>query len=59
MDYLESLQLPKTANIIDVGGGDSNLVDALLEKGYENIWVLDISVTALEKVKKTFGRKSE
>lgn len=58
MDYLEALQLPKTANIIDVGGGDSNLVDALLENGYENIWVLDISATALEKAKKRLGDKA-
>ena len=59
MDYLEALQLPKTANIIDVGGGDSNLVDALLEKGYKNIWVLDISATALEKAKKRLGDKAK
>ena len=59
MDYLESLHLSKTVNIIDVGGGDSNLVDALLEKGYENIWVLDISVTALEKAKKRLGDKAK
>jgi 2-polyprenyl-3-methyl-5-hydroxy-6-metoxy-1,4-benzoquinol methylase len=59
MDYLESLHLPKTANIIDVGGGDSNLVDALLENGYENIWVLDISATALEKAKKRLGDKAK
>ncbi|MFC4510224.1 class I SAM-dependent methyltransferase [Flavobacterium buctense] len=58
MDYLESLNLSKTANIIDVGGGDSNLVDALLEKGYENIWVLDISEFALERAKKRLGDKA-
>ncbi|TXF74845.1 class I SAM-dependent methyltransferase [Chryseobacterium sp.] len=59
MDYLGNFNLPKTANIIDVGGGDSNLVDALLEKGYENIWVLDISATALEKAKKRLGDKAD
>ena len=59
MSYLEGLELPKTANIIDVGGGDSNLVDALLENGYENIWVLDISEFALEKAKKRLGEKAE
>lgn len=58
MEYLESLQLLKTANIIDVGGGDSNLVDALLEKGYQNIWVLDISEFALERAKKRLGDKA-
>lgn len=58
MKYLENLGLPKTAKIIDVGGGDSNLVDALVENGYENIWVLDISEFALEKVKKRLGEKA-
>ena len=58
MDYLESLNLPKTANIIDIGGGDSNFVDALLEKGYQNIWVLDISAAALEKTKIRLGAKA-
>jgi cyclopropane fatty-acyl-phospholipid synthase-like methyltransferase len=59
MNYLDSLNLSKSAHIIDVGGGDSNLVDALLEKGYQNIWVLDISESALERVKKRLGKKSE
>jgi ubiquinone/menaquinone biosynthesis C-methylase UbiE len=59
IDYLENLNLSKTANIIDVGGGDSNLVDALLEKGYKNIWVLDISATALENAKKRLGKKAD
>ncbi len=59
MNYLEILNLPKTSNIIDVGGGDSNLVDALLEKGYQNIWVLDISEFALERVKKRLGDKAD
>ena len=58
MDYLENLNLSKTANIIDIGGGDSNLVDALLDKGYQNIWVLDISEFALERVKKRLGDKA-
>jgi 2-polyprenyl-3-methyl-5-hydroxy-6-metoxy-1,4-benzoquinol methylase len=58
IDYIEGLKLSKTANIIDVGGGDSNLVDALLEKGYLNIWVLDISETALEKAKMRLGEKA-
>lgn len=59
MNYIESLGLSKTANIIDIGGGDSNLVDALLENGYENIWVLDISEFALEKAKLRLGEKAD
>jgi ubiquinone/menaquinone biosynthesis C-methylase UbiE len=59
MNHIESLQLSKTANIIDIGGGDSNLVDALLDNGYENIWVLDISEFALERAKKRLGEKAD
>ena len=58
MNHIESLELSKTANIIDIGGGDSNLVDALLDNGYENIWVLDISEFALERAKKRLGKKA-
>ncbi|MBF7093236.1 class I SAM-dependent methyltransferase [Flavobacterium sp. ALJ2] len=58
IDYIENIKLSKTANIIDVGGGDSNLVDALLAKGFLNIWVLDISEAALEKTKKRLGKKA-
>ncbi|MDN3673801.1 class I SAM-dependent methyltransferase [Flavobacterium branchiarum] len=58
IDYIESLKLSKTANIIDIGGGDSNLVDALLDKGFVNIWVLDISATALEKTKNRLGERA-
>lgn len=49
----------KTAKIIDVGGGESKLVDFLLEEGYENISVLDISANALEKAKKRLGDKAK
>ncbi len=59
MEFLELFQLPLSANIIDIGGGDSNLVDALLDKGYTNIWVLDISSSALEKAKIRLGVKAD
>lgn len=55
MEFLRNFQLPKTANIIDIGGGDSAFVDALLAEGYENIWVLDISSNAIERTKKRLG----
>jgi ubiquinone/menaquinone biosynthesis C-methylase UbiE len=52
------LGLKKTAKIIDVGGGDSKLVDFLLDEGFENISVLDISSAALEKAKNRLGEKA-
>src|SRR5688572_28150174 len=51
VDFLTLFNLPFDANIIDIGGGDSHLVDALLEKGYKNIYVLDISKNALDRAK--------
>jgi 2-polyprenyl-3-methyl-5-hydroxy-6-metoxy-1,4-benzoquinol methylase len=40
-----------SASIIDVGGGESTLVDDLLARGYQNITVLDISQTAIDVTK--------
>ncbi|NIF03939.1 class I SAM-dependent methyltransferase [Chryseobacterium sp. Tr-659] len=55
LDFINSTGLGKDAKIIDIGGGDSNLVDFLIEEGYENITVLDISAKALEKAKERLG----
>ena len=38
----------RDAAIIDVGGGESTLVDDLLDRGYTHVTVLDIAVSALE-----------
>jgi 2-polyprenyl-3-methyl-5-hydroxy-6-metoxy-1,4-benzoquinol methylase len=58
IEFLNNFDLPIKANIIDVGGGDSRFVDALLEKGYENIFVLDISANAIAKAKVRLGDKA-
>lgn len=59
LDFIHSFGLPKTAKIIDIGGGDSKLADHLLDEGFENITVLDISATALEKAKNRLGEKAK
>jgi len=59
LDFIHSFGLTKTAQIIDVGGGDSQLVDCLLKEGFENITVLDISEKALEKAKIRLGKQAE
>lgn len=58
MEFVELFKLPLDANIIDIGGGDSHFVDALLEKGYLNVYVLDISVQAIERAKKRLGERA-
>jgi SAM-dependent methyltransferase len=57
LNFIHSFGMPKTAKIIDIGGGDSHLVDYLLEEGYENITVLDISENAINKAKKRLGER--
>jgi len=59
LDLINSFGLTKEAKIKDVGGGDSNLVDFLLDQGFENITVLDISSRALDKAKKRLGEKAD
>jgi 2-polyprenyl-3-methyl-5-hydroxy-6-metoxy-1,4-benzoquinol methylase len=44
-----------SASIIDVGGGESTLVDDLLARGHKNITVLDISQTAIDVTKQRLG----
>jgi len=55
IEFIEYFRLPKNARIIDIGGGDSHLVDTLLQLGYTEATVLDISATAIEKAKKRLG----
>jgi 2-polyprenyl-3-methyl-5-hydroxy-6-metoxy-1,4-benzoquinol methylase len=50
---------PKDSAIMDVGGGESTLVDDLLAQGYEDITVLDISHRAIEENKKRLGSPAE
>jgi len=59
LDFIRETKLSKSAKIIDIGGGDSKLVDYLLAEGYENITVLDISAKALERAKKRLGKNAE
>lgn len=51
LNFFKQFEVPTTASIIDVGGGDSFLVDHLLDLGYQNISVLDVSEAAIERAK--------
>jgi SAM-dependent methyltransferase len=59
LDFIKSFDLTKKSKIIDIGGGDSKLVDFLIEEGFENITVLDISAKAIEKAKARLGANAE
>jgi SAM-dependent methyltransferase len=49
----------RSASIIDVGGGESTLVDDLLLRGYMNITVLDVSQSAIDHTKSRLGPATE
>ena len=59
LDLIRSFQLPKTARIIDIGGGDSKLADFLLDADYKDVTVLDISGAALERARQRLGSRAD
>lgn len=58
LEMIRELRLPHSAPIIDVGGGDSQLVDFLLAEGFTDITVLDISSEALARAKQRLGEQA-
>jgi ubiquinone/menaquinone biosynthesis C-methylase UbiE len=59
LSLIEQIAPRTSAAIIDVGGGESTLVDDLLARGYENVTVLDISQAAIDASRKRLGSASE
>lgn len=59
LKLISELALPPEAGVIDIGGGDSHLVDHLLSGGFKNITILDISSAALDKMKDRLGEKAK
>lgn len=59
LTLIDALQLDKNEPIIDVGGGESRLVDYLLQEGFTDITVLDISQRAIDRAKARLGPLSD
>ncbi len=59
LQFIQGFGLDKDASIIDIGGGDSKLVDFLLNQGYSDISVLDISGKAVERAKIRLGERAK
>ncbi len=51
LNIIDSLNIDLNNSIIDIGAGKSFLPDNLLELGYKNVTILDISGNALKEVK--------
>lgn len=52
---IERVVPSRSSSIIDVGAGESTLVDDLVLRGYSNLSVLDVSETALRATKERLG----
>lgn len=58
LQLIEEAAPQRSAQIIDVGGGESTLIDDLLVRGYRHLSVLDVSLTALEVAKARLGGRA-
>ena len=59
LDFIKKFNISITSKIIDIGGGDSFLVDHLLELGFQDLTILDISEAAIERAKNRLGAKAK
>jgi len=59
LEIIASCDLGRDARLIDVGGGASTLVDHLLDLGYRDLSVLDISAAALDHARTRLGERGE
>jgi 2-polyprenyl-3-methyl-5-hydroxy-6-metoxy-1,4-benzoquinol methylase len=59
IELIKTSGLKKDIRIIDIGGGDSYFAENLLDLGYSNITILEISSVAIEKAKIRLGKKAD
>ena len=57
--FIQDAVTSPDAAIIDVGGGASTLVDNLLDSGFSDVTVLDISDNALHQARKRLGIRAD
>ena len=58
LDLIRATGVNNSASIIDVGGGASRLVDALIDEGFDSITVLDLSEKALATSRARLGARA-
>jgi 2-polyprenyl-3-methyl-5-hydroxy-6-metoxy-1,4-benzoquinol methylase len=56
LELIRSAGATRRSPIVDIGGGASRLVDALVDEGYEAVTVLDLSESALAAAKARLGQ---
>ncbi|HXC97063.1 MAG TPA: class I SAM-dependent methyltransferase [Edaphobacter sp.] len=55
LELIERAAPDRRASILDIGSGQSTLVDDLLSRGYEKMTALEISKVALDRLKERIG----
>lgn len=58
LDALDRVGAGPEQSLIDIGGGASTLVDALLDRGWRDVTVLDIAAPALAAAQKRLGQRA-
>ena len=58
LELIESCRPARDAAIVDIGGGASRLVDRLLERGFSDLTVLDLSHAALAADRARLGDRA-
>jgi hypothetical protein len=59
LDWISDTAKGCSTSIIDVGGGESTLVDDLLARGYSALTVLDLAGAAIRKYQERLGRAAK
>ena len=59
LDLIALTGVGRMERIIDIGGGASVLVDKLLNKGFKDVTVLDISAKAIQYARERLGKPAE
>jgi 2-polyprenyl-3-methyl-5-hydroxy-6-metoxy-1,4-benzoquinol methylase len=59
LDWISDAAKDKSASIIDVGGGESTLVDDLLGAGYRSLTILDVAGSAIKKSQWRLGSTAQ
>lgn len=59
LELINRLLIEPGDPILDAGGGDSRLAEHLLDRGFTDITVLDISEAALELARKRLGKRAD
>ena len=58
LELIAAANLPPTASIIDVGGGVSSLPGDLLDQGFRDVTVLDVSASAVQRARDGLGERA-